>query len=79
MSPSSILEKICRQCMFTLKMNLTKVFHHNLNSIEPSIQFTLEIKSSSQLAFLDILKTQKPDKCIHTTIYKKTMNTHKIP
>ena len=57
--------------MFTLKMNLTKVFHCNLNSIEPTIQFTLEIKSSSQLAFLDILKTQKPDMCIHITIYKK--------
>ncbi len=52
-------------------------FHRHLNSIEPSIQFTLEAESEGQLAFLDVLISHNPDGSINTTVYRKPTHTNK--
>ena len=46
-------------------------FHKHLNSISPSITFTLEREQNQSLAFLDVKVTRNRDDTIFTTIYKK--------
>ena len=40
---------------------LLQEFHQHLNSIEPSIQFTCEVKEDGQLPFLDVLLSKEDD------------------
>ena len=61
----------------TLRADLVKNFHCHLNSIEPSIQFTLEAESEGQLAFLDVLISHNLDGSIDTTVYRKPTHTNK--
>ena len=50
-------------------------FHHHLNFIENSIQFTLSTESEGQLAFLDVQIIRDPDTSIDsTTLYVRTSN-----
>ena len=50
-------------------------FHKHLNSISPSITFTLEREQNQSLAFLDVKVTRNKDNTISTTIYKKPTHT----
>ena len=50
-------------------------FHNHLNSINPHIQFTVEIESDNSLPFLDVLLTHESDGNIITSVYKKN-NPH---
>ena len=50
-------------------------FHKHLNSISPSITFTLEPEQNQSLAFLDVKVTRNKDNTISTTIYKKPTHT----
>ena len=50
-------------------------FHKHLNSISPSITFTLEREQNQSLAFLDVKVTRNRDNSISTTIYKKPTHT----
>ena len=52
-------------------------FHRHLNSIEPSIQFTVEAESEGQLAFLDVLISRNLDGSMDTTVYRKPTHTNK--
>ena len=60
-----------------LRTDSIENFHHHLNSIEPSIQFTLEAESEGQLAFLDVLTSRNPDGSMDTTVYRKPTHTNK--
>ena len=51
------------------------VFHKHLNSILPSITFTLEREQNQSLAFLDVKVSRNRDNTISTTIYKKPTHT----
>ena len=44
------------------------VFHQHLNSLRPSIQFTIEEESEGQLPFLDVL-VKKDDGRLFTSVY----------
>ena len=46
-------------------------FHKHLNSILPSITFTLERKQNQSLTFLVVKVTRNRDNTISTIIYKK--------
>ena len=46
-----------------------------LNGVEPSIQFLVEIESEGKLPFLDVLLQRDPDGLIATTVYRKSTHT----
>ena len=50
-------------------------FLDNLNNVEPSIQFTVEIESNGKLPFLDSLLEHEEDGSISTTVYRKPIHT----
>ena len=50
-------------------------FHEHLNSIEPSIQFTVEQENNKKIPFLDVLLTREMDESITTSVYRKQSNT----
>ena len=60
-----------------LRTDSVENFHCHLNSIEPSIQFTVEAESEGQLAFLDVLISRNPDGSMDTTVYRKPTHTNK--
>ena len=60
-----------------LKTQEVDKFHHHINSIEETIQFTIEKESESKLAFLDVLVSHSPDKTLNTTVYRKPTHTDK--
>ena len=56
--------------------SLVDSFHQHLNSIEPSIQFTVEIENNGCLPFLDILITRNSDGSLSTSVYRKQSHTN---
>ena len=60
-----------------LRSDLVDDFHTHLNTIETTIQFTLETEAQAQLPFLDVLILRNPDKSIDTTVFRKPTHTNK--
>ena len=46
-----------------------------MNSLLPSIQFTMEIETNSSLPFLDVLVTRKENQKLGHTVYRKPTHT----
>ena len=57
-----------------IKKNAVATFHNTLNSIDPSIQFTLEHENNGRLAFLDTIITRK-DKKLTIDVHRKPTHT----
>ena len=60
-----------------LKIQEIDAFHCHLNSIEKTVQFTVEKESKSRLPFLDVLITREPDNTLATAVYRKPIHTDK--
>ena len=58
-----------------LKAHHVDNFHRHINTIETIIQFTAVRESEAQLAFLDVLIIQNPDKILATDVYRKPTHT----
>ena len=71
-SPSPLFWKIYVDdtCVAMLP-SMVESFHKHLNSIEPSIQFTVKTENSGQLAFLDINISRHSDGSLSTCVYRK--------
>ena len=47
----------------------------HLNSVQPSIQLTLEVEKNGMLPFLDTLLRRKEDGSLDITVYRKPIHT----
>ena len=66
----------CKDDTFcVIEQQYAEEFHKHLNSISPSITFTLEREQNQSLAFLDVKVTRNRNNTIFTTIYKKPTHT----
>ena len=59
---------------FLKKSTVDEALQH-LNSINPSIQFTMEQETDNQLPFLDVLLMRDDNNKIRTTVYRKKTHT----
>ena len=59
---------------FLKKSTVEETLKH-LNTINPSIQFTVEQEINNQLPFLDVLLMKDDNKKIKTTVYRKKIHT----
>ena len=59
-----------------IKKNAVETFHNTLNSLDPSIQFTLEREHNGKLAFLDTVITRENGK-LNIGVYRKPTHTDK--
>jgi hypothetical protein len=53
-----------------------KEFLHHRNSIDHSIQFTMETESEGHLPFLDLDICRRPDGCLAHKVYRKPTHTN---
>ena len=60
-----------------LKDSEDESFQQHLNSIEPTIKFTMEQESEGKLPFLDTEITHHEDGTLSTTVYRKKTHTDK--
>ena len=61
-----------------LKVDSIEEFHHHINSVEETIQFTMEEESGGRLAFLDTEIIHHGNGSLTTKVYrKKTAHTNK--
>ena len=51
-------------------------FFEHINLINPSIQFTKEMESNSQLPFLDVLVLRDSSGNLNTSVYRKSTHTN---
>ena len=74
-SPPHFWSRYVDDMCCALRTDLVEDFYRHLNSIEPSIQFTLETESEGKVAFLDVLMSLNPDGSIDMTVHRKPTPT----
>ena len=74
-SPPRLWRRYVDDTCTALPLDLVDSFHKHLNSIDPSIQFTME-ESNGQLPFLDILLSREEDGSICTSVHCKATHTN---
>ena len=53
----------------------TQAFLDHLNSLRPTIQFTMELEEDGSLPFLDALLTRREDGGVNIGVYRKKTHT----
>ena len=74
-TPPKLRVKYVDDTFCVIKQQYAEEFHKHLNSISPSITFTLEREKNQSLTFLDVKVARNKDNTISTTIYKKPTHT----
>ena len=79
LSISTVPPKIWKRCVddifvIIIKKDSVAAFHDTLNSIDPSISFTIETENNGQIAFLFNLVTRK-NGVITIDVYRKPTHT----
>ena len=59
----------------TVKKGTVKGLLDHLNSVRPSIRFTVEVEKDDGLPFLDTLLQRREDGSLDVTVYKKPTHT----
>ncbi|KAL9971531.1 hypothetical protein ACROYT_G017705 [Oculina patagonica] len=60
-----------------VKSNLVLTLQNHLNSIEPSIQFTVERETERKISFLDVTVCRQDDGQLSTKVYRKPTHTER--
>ena len=60
-----------------IRKDAAEEFMVHLNSLRPSIQFTMEKEEDRSLAFLDVLLKRKEDGFLETLVYRKSTHTNR--
>ena len=74
-NPPSIWVRYVDDVYAIVKTDNVDAFHKHLNTINSSIQFTLEMETSGSIAFLDVLLTRELDGSLSTSIFRKPTHT----
>ncbi len=73
-TPPKVWKRFVDDSFAILKKAAISSFHDTLNSIEPSINFTIEHEKDGQIAFLDTL-ISRHNNSISTNVYRKPTHT----
>ena len=65
------VDETCR----IVRLGAVEEFHKHINSICPSIQFTVELENEGTLPFLDILLERRKDGSLDIQVYRKPTHT----
>ena len=68
-NPPSIWMRYVDDVYAIVKTENVDAFHKHLNTINSSIQFTVEMETSGSIAFLDVLLTRELDGSLSTSIF----------
>ena len=74
-NPPSVWVRYVDDVYAIVKTENVDEFHKHLNTINSSIQFTLEMETSGSIAFLDVLLTLELDGSLSTSIFRKPTHT----
>ena len=77
--PLPIWNRYVDDTLTALPQDKVQHFHQHLNSIETTIQFTVEMESESTLPFLDTRITHHSDGSLSTTVFRKSTHTSPSP
>ena len=76
-SPPPFWKRYVDDTLTALPQDQVQCFHKHLNSIEPTIQFTIEMESTGTLPFLDTRITHHSDGSLSSTVFRKSTHTDK--
>ncbi len=76
-SPPLFWKRYVDDICAALERNNIDDFKQHIDSIEPSIKFTMELESNKQLSFLDTTIHHHEDGSLSTTVYRKPTQTDK--
>ena len=76
-SPPPFWKRYVDDTLTALQWDQVQCFHEHLNSIESTIQFTIEMESVGTLPFLDTRITHHSDGSLSTTMFRKSTHTDK--
>ena len=77
--PPRFCKRYVDDALTAMHPDMVQSFHDHLNSINPNIQFTLEVEwqSDGTLPYLDVLLHHNEDGSIGTSVYRKPTQTDK--
>jgi len=76
-SPPRVWKRYVDDTFCIIKKDAVEEFMVHLNSLRPSIKFTMEREEDRSLPFLDVLLKRKEDGHLETLVYRKSTHTNR--